>query len=278
MKVDLHIHTTASDGSWTPQELVEQIQRAGIGLFAVTDHDSVGSLAEIAALSQKLGLNFIPGVEVCSTLKGKCLHVLGYGIDAASPGLLRLLAHNTEVMEQADEESIKKLIEQGLPISYEEYQTYQHDPARGGWKSLNYLTDKGLCADVKEFFAKLFTAERGITFPVFPSPHAVIAVIHAAGGKAVLAHPGSEFHGTQLEEMLDHFAQEEIDGVECYHPSHDEETSRRAFAWCERHRLLVTGGSDCHGVFVPERRLGIPEIRLGQLRLGSGYWSLQGSR
>ena len=267
MKVDLHIHTTASDGSWTPTELIDQIRLAGIGLFAVTDHDSVGGLAETAALAREVGLRFIPGVEICSTLYGRCFHILGYGIDAGAPDLLRLLRHNTEMMEQADEDSIRKLIAQGLPIDYEEYQAYHHDLARGGWKSLNYLTDKRLCADVKEFFSKLFTVERGIVFPRFPPPREVIAVIHAAGGKAVLAHPGSEFHGTMLEQTLDCLAEEAIDGVECYHPSHDAVTSRRAFEWCERHGLIATGGSDCHGVFVPDRRLAIPEIRLEQLML-----------
>lgn len=268
MKADLHIHTTASDGSWTPPELIEQLQQAEIGLFAVTDHDSVACLKEIGILARERGLKFIPGVEICSTLYGRCFHILGYGIDAGSPVLLQLLNHNTEMMEHADEVSIRKLIAQGLPIDYAEYRSYQHNPARGGWKSLSYLTDKGLCKDVKGFFAELFTAERGIFFPEFPVPHEVINVIHAAGGKAVLAHPGSDFHGTQLEETLEYFAGEAIDGVECYHPSHDEATAGQAFAWCERHGLLATGGSDCHGAFVPSRRLGTPDIQLSMLRLG----------
>ena len=269
MRVDLHIHTTASDGSWTPRELIGQIVQAGIGLFAVTDHDSTESLAETERLAAEAGLQLIPGVEICSTLLGQQFHILGYGIDPLSPALRRLLSHNIELMEQADEDSIRKLLAQGLPIDYQEYRDYRHDPARGGWKSLSYLTDKGLCANVNEFFAKLFTAERGITFPEFPPPRDVIDTIHAAGGQAVLAHPGSVFHGTQLEETLAYFAGEAIDGVECYHPSHDTMVSQLAFAWCERHGLLATGGSDCHGAFVPERRLGQPELRLEQLRLGT---------
>ncbi|KYZ75988.1 histidinol phosphatase [Anaerosporomusa subterranea] len=269
MIVDLHIHTTASDGSWTPAELIEQVRLAGIGLFAVTDHDSVGSLAATARLAREAGLSFIPGVEICSTVRDRNFHILGYGIDHQSKPLEGLLRHNTELMEQADEDSIHKLIAQGLPINYAEYHDYRHNPARGGWKSLSYLTDKGLCADVKEFFSKLFTAERGIVFPTFPSPQAVIATIHAAGGKAVLAHPGSDFHGTMLEETLDSFAEEAIDGVECFHPSQDDATSLRALRWCERHGLLITGGSDCHGVFVPERRLGRPVLHMERLKLES---------
>ena len=265
--VDLHIHTTASDGSWTPAELVERVQQAGIGLFAVTDHDSVANVTAAAGLAQAAGLAFIPGVELCSTMHGRDVHILGYGIDIQSTPLMKLLRHNTELMEAVDAESICRLIEQGLPIDYDEYQAFTHDPARGGWKSLSYLIDKGLCADVREFFGKLFTAERGIRFPEFPPPQAVIDTIHAAGGKAMLAHPGSAFHGTVLEELLDFFADEAIDGVECFHPSHDPATCLQAVSWCERHRRLITGGSDCHGAFVPERRLGLPSVRLEQLRL-----------
>lgn len=269
MIVDLHIHTTASDGSWTPAELIDQVRVAGIGLFSVTDHDSVESLAATARLAREAGLSFIPGVEICSTVRGQSFHILGYGIDHQSKPLRHLLRHNTKLLEQVNEDSIHKLAAQGLPVDYAEYCAFQHDPARGGWKALSYLTDKGLCADVREYFGKLFTAERGITFPDFPSPQEVIATIHAASGKAVLAHPGSDFHGTMLEETLDFFADEAIDGVECFHPSQDDATSQRALRWCLRRELLVTGGSDCHGAFVPERRLGLPMLRLEQLRLGT---------
>lgn len=267
--VDLHIHTTASDGSWTPLELISRIQETGIGLFSVTDHDSVANIAVTARLAKAAGLVFIPGVEICSTIHGQNIHILGYGIDAQSKPLNQLLNHNTELMEAADTESICQLIDQGLPIDYAEYQAFTHDPARGGWKSLSYLIDKGLCANVKEFFGQLFTEKRGIRFPEFPPPQEVIATIHAAGGKAVLAHPGSDFHGTTLEETLDYFDGEAIDGVECFHPSHDKATSLQAISWCERHGRLITGGSDCHGTFVSERRLGSPPIRLDQLQLAA---------
>lgn len=269
MKVDLHIHTTASDGSWTPRELIKEVIAAGIGLFAVTDHDSIDNLAETQQRADAAGLLFVPGVEICSTLRGQQFHLLGYGFDPASSELAGLLKKNTELMEHADEASIRKLIAHGLPIDYEEYQVYRHDPKRGGWKTLSYLTDKGLCADVKGFFADLFCSERGIAFPDFPPPREVIAAIHAAGGKAVLAHPGSKFHGSQLEETLDYFAAEAIDGIECFHPCHDNDVSIQALTWCKRHGLLITGGSDCHGAFVPERRLGQPDLDLEKLYLGN---------
>lgn len=268
IRVDLHIHTTASDGTWDAAQLVQKVKQAGIGLFSIADHDTVINLEAAAHLAAAEDIAFLPGVEICSTLNNQSFHILGYNIEAANPSLQKLLAYNTELMEETDHNSIRKLAAGGFPISYEEYCEYRHDPRRGGWKSLNFLIDKGLCSDINDFFANLFTKERGIVFPEFPPPCEAIAAIKAAGGVPVLAHPGSGFHGSTLEETLDFFAGEDIQGVECYHPCHDEATARRAAAWCDRRGLLITGGSDCHGDFVKNRCLGQPEIYLSQLRLG----------
>ena len=268
-QVDLHIHTNASDGSWTPQQLVDNVREAGIKIFSVTDHDSVGSINETALLAERYQLIFLPGVEICSTYQGRQFHILGYGIDCRSLSLLRLLDHNTQLMTEADRSSIRQLVKQGMPIDYEEYRDYEYDHSRGGWKSLNYLMDKGVCQGVEDFFGRLFTAEKGLEFPEFPPPATVTAAIHSAGGVAVLAHPGSEFHGSILAETLEAFLKEDIEGVECFHPGHDQKTTATALAWCRRRNLLITGGSDCHGTFAPGRRLGWPRVDLAELNLGS---------
>lgn len=268
MRVDLHIHTTASDGNWGPERLVSEVKKAGIGLFAVTDHDIAANIKRTAALAKAEGLKFLPGVEICSTVSGQSFHILGYGIDPDNEDLRRLLYYNTRLMEKADEDSIKKLIADGLAIDYAEYCNYRHNPERGGWKSLSFLIDKGFCHDINDFFAHYFTKERGIIFPDFPPPAVAIKAITAASGVPVLAHPGSGFHGSTLEATLDFFAGEAIQGVECYHPCHDESTVKRAVEWCRSRGLIITGGSDCHGEFVKGRCLGQPEIRLEQLELG----------
>lgn len=268
-RADLHIHTTASDGTWTPAQLIAAIKQAGIGLFAVTDHDTVAAVAASAHLAAAAGVPFIPGVEVSATWRGRSFHILGYGVSGGSGSLARLLRHNAALLEEADDDSVRKLIAQGLPVDYAEYRAYRHDPRRGGWKSLSFLCDKGLCQDVGDFFARLFTPARGIVFPDFPRPAAVIAAIRDAGGVAVLAHPASEFHGSALAETLDLFRGESIDGIECFHPGHSAADTAQAARYCQAHRLLITGGSDCHGAFVAGRRLGVPAIRLAQLRLGA---------
>lgn len=268
MRIDLHIHTTASDGNWRPDELVRQVKKNGIGLFAVTDHDTAANVKETAILATRAGVCFLPGVEICSTINKQTFHILGYGIDADNAALNKLLRYNTELMEQVDEESIRKLIKAGFDIDYLEYCNYRHNPSRGGWKALSFLVDKGLCRDINDFFANLFTKEMGITFPEFLPPKAAIEAIAEAGGVPVLAHPGSGFHGSSLEETLDYFAREEIKGIECYHPCHDSKTVAKAVDWCKKRNLIITGGSDCHGDFFPERCLGQPEIYLSQLDLG----------
>ena len=268
MRVDLHIHTTASDGSWTPEQLVEKASQAGLDYLAVTDHDTTLNVKRTADLAQAIGMRVVTGVEICTTLKGQSFHILGYGVDIESQVLQQLLQHNTHLMEETDYSSVTKLIASGIAIDLEEYLAYDHDPGRGGWKSLSFLIDKGLCCDANDFFTNLFIARRGISFPEFPLPSRAIAAIRQAGGVPIIAHPGSAFHGTNLVDTLNYFGREDIDGVECYHPSHKPETIRDALAWCKRHGKLITGGSDCHGDFLPDRKLGFPEVSMDQLELG----------
>jgi hypothetical protein len=268
MKVDLHIHTTASDGSWTPETLMQNIAKAGIGLCAVTDHDTVKHIVPVQELAAAAGVAFLAGVEVSTTVRGHSFHIIGYGVNPAAGPLQRILGHNAALLEEVDCTSIKKLIADGFKIDFDEYCEYRHDPVRGGWKSLSFLIDKGFCRDVEDFFHNLFTSERGMGFPEFPSPAEVIEAIKASDGVPVLAHPGSCFHGADLEQTLDWFGHELIEGVECFHPGHNATTTKCVLQWCNRHGLIITGGSDCHGDFVPQRRLGVPKIKLAQLKLG----------
>lgn len=105
-KVDLHLHTIASDGSWTPREAVLAAKKAGLGIMAVTDHDSLGSVAPVMKLAPKEGIEVIAGVEMCSTYEGRCFHILGYGFDCSNPILLAHLAHNRRLLEETDERAI----------------------------------------------------------------------------------------------------------------------------------------------------------------------------
>lgn len=267
MRVDLHIHTQASDGTWTPAQLVEHVRAAGIGLFAVADHDSIGSVTACEALVRGSGLRFLRAVEISTTWHGALYHIIAYGVNPVDQALGQLLAGNRRLLEGANRESLELLRQDGFPVDLAAYDAYASDPARGGWKGLNFLVDQGLCADVRDYFDRLFNANRPVPFPTFPPPAEVIATITAAGGVPILAHPGSPWLPIG-DEVLEAFRQAGIRGLECYTSYHDAVISQRFVAWCQRHDLLITGGSDCHGDFAPGRKLGVPPIEDTDLRLG----------
>jgi hypothetical protein len=267
MRTDLHIHTTASDGTWDPGQVVKAVSAAGIAFFAITDHDSVANVAETKQLAERACLRFITGVELNSTKDRHNYHILGYGIDIENKKLQELCRHNQGLLEQKDDDSVRNLIERGWPLSMEEFKKYSYDPHRGGWKALAYLQDKGLCGDVNDFFRRIFTAENDLGFPDFPSIEEVVTVIHQAGGIALCAHLASDFHGAGMQEYLPRLTDEKLDGFECYHSGHRPEDSRLLAHFCRRHKLYISGGSDCHGSFVLSRHLGIPEIDSASLCL-----------
>ena len=267
MRADLHIHTTASDGTWDPAQVVQAVRRAGIEFFAITDHDSVANVAETKKLAEGANLHFITGVELNSTKDGHNYHILGYGIDIENEKLRELCRHNQGLLEKKDDDSVRNLIERGWPLSMEEFKRYSYDPHRGGWKALAYLQDKGLCGDVNDFFRRIFTAENDLGFPDFPSIEEVITVIHQAGGIALCAHLASDFHGAGMQEYLPRLANEKLEGFECYHSGHRPEDSRLLAHFCRRHKLYISGGSDCHGNFVKTRHLGVPFIDTDMLCL-----------
>ena len=211
MRADLHIHTTASDGTWDPSQVVEAVCAAGIGVFAVSDHDSVANVEETKLLAARAGLCFLPGVELNSTKDGHNYHILGYGIDTHNSALLELCRHNQRLLEQKDVDSVRNLIERGWPLSMEEFASYSYDPHRGGWKALAYLQDKGLCTDVNDFFRRIFTAENDLGFPDFPAIAEVVSVIHQAGGVAICAHLASDFHGAGMQVYLPRLVDAELD-------------------------------------------------------------------
>jgi len=267
MRTDLHIHTTASDGRWTPAQVIVEAQRRGIGLLAITDHDSIAHVLRGETLAREAGLSFLHGVEVSTRLDGRIFHVLAYGFDLDHPAFAALLRDNRARLDWASDDIVHRLVAAGYELDLQDYAVYEYDRARGGWKALNFLIDQGLCSDLRDYFSNLgpqFPAEP----PPFPHPAEAIAAIRDASGVPILAHPGASLnHAAVTEETLRPFLDHGIAGLECYSYSHDEATTRFCLDWCARHDLLITGGSDCHGGFV-ERELGVPILDVADLRLG----------
>lgn len=267
MRADLHIHTTASDGRWPPERVVAEVQARSIGLFAITDHDTIANVAPVEALAREAGLAFLRGVEVSTQVNGASFHILAYGFEPHHPTLIALLHESRAKLDRANEESVRGLIAAGYPLDLDEYLAYDYERTRGGWKSLNFLIDRGVCQDIDDYFRNP-DIPLPFTLCSFPHPAEAIAAIREAGGVPVLAHPGATLRDVGVTtETLQPLLDFGIAGVECYHRYNDESTTRFCLDWCARHDLLVTVGSDCHGGLV-NRELGFPPTDTADLRLG----------
>jgi hypothetical protein len=266
-RVDLHIHTTASDSRWTPAQVVEGLRKLDIGLFAVADHDSVGAVRTAEALARQAGLAFLRGVEITAAADGHIFHILGYGIDPEDERLLAFLEENHAKLEATDDRVIQNLIALGYEIDVKDYQAYTYARTRGGFKSVNYLIDRGFCVDLKSYFS--IRTDIPHVVPDYAPVSDVVSVIRHAGGVPILAHPGVSFHydGGVTDAGLGHMLDAGIAGVECYSYAHDVATAAFCVDWCMRHDVLITGGSDYHGGFAG-RALGDPEIYVADLCLG----------
>ena len=265
LRADLHLHTTASDGRWPPEQLIDKVKGAGIGFFSVTDHDSLGSLAETTKLVRGSGLRFLPGVELSSRLNGQNYHLLAYGFDPENTDLQDLASANNARLTGSSDEAVHLLSDLGHRVSLGDYARYSWDRRRGGWKGLNYLIDQGICTDVHEYF-QIFD-QIGHPQAEFPLVDEVVECVRQASGVVVIAHPGASFYNGIDVERLDLLVEMGVRGLECFSFHHDQAMTRGYLEYCRRRGLLVTGGSDCHGGFAG-RAIGVPPVSAGDLRLG----------
>jgi predicted metal-dependent phosphoesterase TrpH len=267
MRADLHIHSTASDGRWPPEQLVDEIKAHAIDLFSVTDHDTIDSVEPVETLVRGTGLLFLRGVEVSTWLDEHYVHILAYGFEAANPALVSLLHENRRKIMQRNYDVIHALIEAGYPINLNDFEAYEYDRTRGGWKALNFLIDGGFCTGVSDYW-ELETGPPSV-YRTFPHPTEAVAAIREAGGVPILAHPGATWtgNGGVNEAALSPLLGAGIAGVECYHRHNDLATTQFCRDWCARHDLITTVGSDCHGGLV-DRELGFPPVDTAQLHLG----------
>jgi predicted metal-dependent phosphoesterase TrpH len=201
------------------------------------------------------------------------MHILAYGFDLENLAFRRFLQANEALMQRHDVILVQNLINAGYELDLNEYLDYTWERQRGGWKSLNFLIDKGLCRGVDSFFNELFVGDLRAESPDFSSPAEVVAVIRGAGGIPVWAHPANSLSKKERlspqddESIVAQMVDAGIQGLEVYACHHDEFWTARCLAWADQYDLLITGGSDSHGGFV-SRHLGQPEIYLGDLRLG----------
>lgn len=264
--VDLHIHTTASDGSLTPEALMEEVVDKGVAVFSVTDHDSVESIPQIATLAENAGVTFVPGVEVSVAYGEQELHILTYGVSVDDPMLLELLEENQKIRKAHNDALIKYASESHGHISFEDYEAYVEDRSRGGWKSLNYLVEKNVTENLGAFFDLVKAFDVPLRFQDYDQ---VIPRLMQCGYTLVLAHPPAYFKGERLSEaFLDELVEMGIQGIECYSPYFkNPEDQSYYLEYCKKRNLNITSGSDYHGTFIASRKLCEPSTTIDSLEL-----------
>ena len=249
-RVDMHTHSTASDGMQTPAENVRLARGIGLGGLAVTDHDTVAGVAEALREGEALGVTVIPGVEISTRAGGKDIHVLGYYVDERDPLLLERLAGLRNTRDARNEAITAKLRELGIGITMESVVGGMGRPLKPmesvGRPHIAYeLVRLGAAADMRDAFDR-YLAEGAAAFVLPPRipPEEACRWIAEAGGAAVLAHPGLYGDDTLVRAVLE---QGNFAGLEVYHSDHAPAACGRYEALAEELGLIATGGSDFHG-------------------------------
>lgn len=246
-RVDLHLHTTASDGRCSPLELVEHAAAAGIAVMAATDHDTTGSVDEVRVRAAERGIEAIPGIEITAVEDGSDVHVLGYFLQTTDASFREFLAGQRRTRVDRVRAIAGRLAELGMPVDLSEALAavgQQSSRAIGRPQVARAMVAAGHVADTREAFDKWL----GPNLPAFvprsgPSPEAVIETIHRAGGLASLAHPGR----TQIDARIPALRNAGLDALEAYHSDHDAAAADRYHRMADDLGLLITGGSDYHG-------------------------------
>jgi len=248
---DLHVHSTASDGLYTPLELIKLAQRKGLQYLAITDHDTTAGLETIINCNSFITPKIIPGIELSTDYMGQEIHILGYAIDINNAKLQKTLHRLAESRKQRVYNIIRKLQLEGLAITIDNVNKYAVDTSSPGRPHIALaLIEIGAVTSIKDAFTKLLSKGcPGYVPRLRISSEEAIALISAAGGIPVFAHPGSVFS----LELLQILISAGLQGIEVYSPQHNRQMQNYFYNIAKQNDLLITGGSDFHGHEKAER-------------------------
>lgn len=258
MLVDLHTHSTASDGTLTPTQLMRAAKDAGLVGIALTDHDTGNGLNEAAAEAARLGLRFVPGIEISADYpEPGTMHILGHFIDVDSPALGDMSRILLDARNQRNPKIVARLNELGCNITMAQVEKIARGAAPPGADVVigrphiaRALVEANCVASIKQAFdVYLGTTGSAYFGKERLSPRQAIECIHNAGGLATLAHPvqlRTQNHA-HLQTVINHLAEAGLDGLEVWHSDHDEKTQELMLSLAKRYNLIPTGGSDFHG-------------------------------
>lgn len=244
MFADLHLHTRHSDGTYTPSELVEAAVQQRLSVIALTDHDTLEGCQTVGELSAAAGIEFIPGTEVTAELQGRELHILGYWLDPSHPELASELARAQAIRQDRVRQMVARLNARSVPLDVDAVFAVANCKAPGRPHVARALVAAGICSNLDEAFERYLKKDRPGWVPKEKmSAVQAIELIHAAGGVAIMAHPGLNHDDSLIEKL----ARQGLDGIECFHPKHNLPATERYKAMARTLGLVITGGSDCHG-------------------------------
>ncbi len=242
-RVDLHIHTTASDGALMPRQVVERAYGLGLQLVAITDHDTVAGVSEALECAASLGLTVIPGVEISAEKDGVQAHVLGYYVDYTSPELLAQLERLAQARLRRAVETLDRLAGLGMPLPWDSLSEAAAQGVLGRPHIAQALVEGGFVASVEEAFDRFLNPGQAAYLPRLKvTPAEAVHIILRAGGLPVLAHPWC------VAFLVEGLVTEGLVGLEAYYRGYDACQVGRLRRLAQEYGLVCTGGTDFHGL------------------------------
>lgn len=264
LNVDLHCHSTISDGTLAPREVAEHAKAGGVQVWALTDHDEVSGVPAARAAAAELGVQYVAGVEISASWAGQTVHIVGLQIDETNPALVAGLMQTRSGRERRAREIARQLAEIGIADAYEGALDYVGNPdLMSRMHFARLLVARGVCADVSAVFRKYLTAGNpGYVPHQWASLADAVSWIHGAGGIAVIAHPGRyKFSDIAFSEFFDEFKQLGGSAIEVMTGSHTVEQYAQYAQIANHYGFMASRGSDFHGPGESRVNLGaLPEL------------------
>ncbi|MCK5352342.1 PHP domain-containing protein, partial [bacterium] len=247
--IDLHTHSTASDGKLSPAELMRHAQAVGIEVIALTDHDTLSGLEEASGEAARIGVELIPGVEISAENDPGTLHMLGYFVDTSDAELVETLSWLRGGRDDRNHIILSKLAKLGCPLEWDEVASFAGGESMGRPHIANAMVNRGYVSSFNDAFDRyLGKGAAAYTDRDKMTPEIAIKCIRSAGGLPVLAHPQTlSLSDDELSDLLSRLTSMGLAGVEVYYYSHSEEETALYSSLARKYGLIVTGGSDFHG-------------------------------